>query len=68
MRLSETLVSSQDRIQLTSEQAIENFNKAIAKGLVKVMNKIGISTLHLHRGAGDFEALGLNKVHRTVLL
>ena len=56
----ETLVSSQDRIQLTSEQAIENFNKAIAKGLVKVMNKIGISTLHSYRGAQIFEALGLN--------
>ena len=55
-----TLVNSQDRIQLTSEQAIENFNKAIAKGLVKVMNKIGISTLHSYRGAQIFEALGLN--------
>ena len=56
----ETLVSSQNRIQLTTEQAIENFNNAIAKGLVKIMNKIGISTLHSYRGAQIFEALGLN--------
>ncbi|MEC7568459.1 MAG: glutamate synthase central domain-containing protein, partial [Bacteroidota bacterium] len=56
----ESLVSSQNRIQLTTEQAIENFNNAIAKGLVKIMNKIGISTLHSYRGAQIFEALGLN--------
>ncbi|NCG04520.1 MAG: glutamate synthase large subunit, partial [Bacteroidetes bacterium] len=46
---------------LSAENAIANFNKAIAKGLVKVMNKIGISTLHSYRGAQIFEALGLSK-------
>ena len=46
---------------LSSENAISNFNKAIAKGLVKIMNKIGISTLHSYRGAQIFEALGLSK-------
>jgi len=43
------------------KDAIANFNKAIAKGIVKIMNKIGISTLHSYRGAQTFEALGLNK-------
>ena len=57
----DNLVHSQDRIQITTDQAIENFNKAIAKGLVKIMNKIGISTLHSYRGAQIFEALGLNQ-------
>jgi glutamate synthase (ferredoxin) len=57
----ENLVSTQDRIQITAGQAIENFNKAIEKGLVKIMNKIGISTLHSYRGAQIFEALGLNQ-------
>ena len=46
---------------LSVEKAIDNFNKAIAKGIVKVMNKIGISTLHSYRGAQIFEALGLNE-------
>lgn len=46
---------------LSVENAIANYNKAIAKGLVKVMNKIGISTLHSYRGAQIFEALGLSK-------
>ncbi|HET7361753.1 MAG TPA: glutamate synthase large subunit, partial [Salinimicrobium sp.] len=44
-----------------SEVAVQNFNKAIGKGIVKIMNKIGISTLHSYRGAQIFEALGLNK-------
>ena len=43
------------------DDAIKNFNKAIAKGILKVMNKIGISTLHSYRGAQIFEALGLRK-------
>ena len=46
---------------VTVDQAIANFNKAIAKGIIKIMNKIGISTLHSYRGAQLFEALGLNK-------
>ena len=41
--------------------SIENFNKAIAKGILKVMNKIGISTLNSYRGSQIFEALGLRK-------
>ncbi len=41
------------------DQAITNYNNATAKGILKVMNKIGISTLHSYRGAQIFEALGL---------
>lgn len=41
-------------------EAVENYNKAIGKGVVKVMNKIGISTLNSYRGSQLFEALGLN--------
>ncbi|MEE3225304.1 MAG: glutamate synthase large subunit, partial [Bacteroidota bacterium] len=40
--------------------AVENYNKAIGKGVIKVMNKIGISTLNSYRGSRLFEALGLN--------
>ena len=43
------------------EKGIDNFNKAIAKGIIKVMNKIGISTLNSYRGAQIFEALGLSQ-------
>ena len=48
-------------IKINSNKAIDNFNKAIAKGIIKIMNKIGISTLHSYRGAQIFEALGLNQ-------
>ena len=37
-----------------------NYIKAINKGLLKVMSKMGISTLHSYRGAQIFEAVGLH--------
>jgi glutamate synthase (ferredoxin) len=40
--------------------AVRNYNKAIGKGILKVMNKIGISTLNSYRGAQLFECVGLN--------
>jgi len=41
-------------------KALTNYIKSIEKGLLKVMSKIGISTLHSYRGAQIFEALGLS--------
>ncbi len=43
------------------EAAVRQYMKAINKGLVKVMSKMGISTVQSYRGAQIFEALGLNK-------
>jgi glutamate synthase (NADPH) large chain len=43
------------------EQAKENYVKAIGKGLLKVISKMGISTLFSYCGAQIFEAVGLNK-------
>ena len=45
---------------VSEEKAVENFNKAIGKGILKVMNKIGISTLHSYRGSQIFEIVGFN--------
>ncbi len=45
---------------MNEDQAVENFNKAIGKGLLKIMNKIGISTLHSYRGSQIFEIVGFN--------
>ena len=53
--------TSKGAISIKPEKAIINFNKAIATGIVKIMNKIGISTLHSYRGAQIFEALGLSE-------
>ncbi|QHI69369.1 glutamate synthase large subunit [Tichowtungia aerotolerans] len=43
-----------------SATANSNFIKAINKGMLKVMSKMGISTLHSYRGAQIFEAVGIN--------
>lgn len=39
--------------------AAKNFTKAVEKGMLKTMSKIGISTQHSYRGAQIFEAIGL---------
>ena len=44
----------------TEIEAVINFNKAIGKGILKIMNKIGISTLHSYRGSQLFEIIGFN--------
>jgi glutamate synthase (NADPH/NADH) large chain len=46
---------------IKGDYAVKNYNKAIAKGILKIMNKIGISTLHSYRAAQIFEILGLSK-------
>ncbi len=48
---------------VSAEEAEENYKKSIDAGLLKVMARMGISTLASYRGAQVFEALGLgNKV------
>jgi glutamate synthase (NADPH/NADH) large chain len=46
---------------LSGEKAIYNYTKAVGKGLMKVMSKMGISTYMSYCGAQIFEAIGLNK-------
>ena len=43
------------------DDALCNYKKAINKGLLKVLSKMGISTLQSYQGAQVFEAIGLNK-------
>ncbi len=47
--------------ELAPEKAIYNYQKAVGKGLMKVMSKMGISTYMSYCGAQIFEAIGLNK-------
>tara|TARA_R110000796_G_scaffold21541_2_gene63289 strand:- start:15345 stop:19853 length:4509 start_codon:yes stop_codon:yes gene_type:complete len=53
-------IEEQDITQYTFEEAISNYNKAVGKGILKVMNKIGISTLNSYRGSQLFECIGIN--------
>ncbi len=41
------------------ENAQEDYIKAVTKGIIKVMSKMGISTLQSYQGAQIFEALGI---------
>ncbi|MBT6144821.1 MAG: glutamate synthase large subunit, partial [Gemmatimonadetes bacterium] len=42
------------------DEAVTNYNKAVIKGVVKVMSKMGISTFNSYRGAQIFEAIGIS--------
>ncbi len=50
---------SEERI--SPEQAAQNVVKAIGKGLLKTISKMGISTIQSYRAAQIFEAVGLDR-------
>jgi glutamate synthase domain-containing protein 2/glutamate synthase domain-containing protein 1/glutamate synthase domain-containing protein 3 len=45
---------------IDADTAVEHYLKAANKGVLKVMTKMGISTVQSYRGAQIFEAIGLN--------
>ncbi len=45
---------------VTPEKAVRNLIKALGKGVLKVMSKMGISTIASYTGAQVFEAVGLS--------
>jgi glutamate synthase (ferredoxin) len=47
-------------VKITHHDACHNFVKAAVKGVVKVISKMGISTIQSYRGAQIFEAVGLH--------
>jgi len=51
----------EDELKLDIRTALANYRKAIKDGILKILSKMGISTLRSYRGAQIFEALGLNK-------
>ncbi|WP_147532785.1 glutamate synthase large subunit [Bacillus marasmi] len=46
-------------LELNYQDAVDKYMKAITEGVVKVMSKMGISTVQSYRGAQIFEAVGL---------
>ena len=46
---------------MTERKAVKNYVKAAGKGILKVMSKMGISTVASYTGAQIFEAVGLQK-------
>ncbi len=49
------------KIELEYKEARKNYIKSIEKGLLKVLSKMGISTLRSYHGAQIFEAIGVGK-------
>ena len=47
--------------EVTEREALRNYVKAIDKGILKVLSKMGISTLSAYHGAQIFEAIGLGR-------
>ncbi len=43
------------------DKAVYNYIKAVTKGVVKILSKMGISTVQSYTGAQIFEAIGLNE-------
>jgi glutamate synthase (NADPH/NADH) large chain len=50
----------QGQIKLDARQALINYREGINKGLLKILSKMGISTIASYRCAGLFEVIGLH--------
>ncbi len=48
-------------VDVDSDQAVRNLVKALGKGVLKVMSKMGVSTVASYTGAQIFEAVGLSQ-------
>ncbi len=53
-------VESGDYNDISLEKALANFKAAIESGMLKIMSKMGISTISSYRGAQIFEAIGIS--------
>ena len=48
-------------LELDYDEAVHNYNKAVLKGMTKILSKMGISTIQSYIGAQIFEAIGISK-------
>ncbi|ANH40086.1 Glutamate synthase [NADPH] large chain [Nocardioides dokdonensis FR1436] len=61
MESAEDLARQGYYVTTEPEQAVANLVKALGKGVLKVMSKMGVSTVASYTGAQIFEALGLSQ-------
>ena len=61
MESAEQMVKSGQLVGLTIEQASKNLIYGLGKGVLKIMSKMGISTVSSYAGAQVFEAIGLSQ-------
>ena len=60
METVEDMVRQKRLTGITPEKAVRNLVKALGKGVLKVMSKMGVSTVASYRGAQIFEAIGIS--------
>ncbi len=59
METVEDLARDRHYVDVEPEQAVRNLQRSLGKGVLKVMSKMGVSTVASYTGAQIFEALGL---------
>jgi glutamate synthase (NADPH/NADH) large chain len=55
------MIKQETVVGVEPDQAARNYIKAISKGIIKVISKMGISTIQSYCGAQIFEAIGLDR-------
>jgi len=61
MESAEQMVRTEQLVGVTFEQASKNLIYGLGKGVLKIMSKMGISTVSSYSGAQVFEAIGLSQ-------
>ncbi len=50
-----------EKLEITKEKALKNYIHAVETGILKILSKMGISTLQSYKGAQIFEAVGIGE-------
>ena len=53
--------AAKGKAEISATKAMTNYRKALEKGILKIMSKMGISVLNSYQGAQIFEAVGIGK-------
>ena len=54
-------LSDSGRVRMDADAAEASYIRAVEKGLLKVMSKMGVATIRSYRGSGLFEAVGISR-------
>lgn len=61
VQIIRNLTVEDKKFEISFEEAVKNYRKAVNEGLLKIMSKMGIATIKSYRGSGLFEALGIGQ-------
>ncbi|MCX7738985.1 MAG: glutamate synthase large subunit [Hydrogenothermaceae bacterium] len=61
IQIIKNLTVEDRKLEITFEDAVKDYKKAVNEGLLKIMSKMGIATIKSYRGSALFEALGISQ-------